>query len=108
MERPLLRDYIEKGLPLPSHGKVLTFTTIYDAPVGYEDQTPYDIAIVELQNDNGDPGPFITAQLTDFGDEPVEISTRVEMVTRKIRIDGNSERGLILYGAKFRPILKKA
>ena len=28
-------------------------------------------------------GPLVTAQLTDLGEEPVEIGTPVEMVTRK-------------------------
>lgn len=41
-------------------------------------------------------GPIITAQLTNLGAQPVE------MVTRKMRNDGD-ERGLIVYGYKFRP-----
>ena len=47
-------------------------------------------------------GPVVTAQLTDLGDEPVEIGMPVEMVTRKLRTDGD-ERGLLVYGYKFRP-----
>ena len=48
-------------------------------------------------------GPVVTAQLTDLGAEPVRIGMPVEMVTRKIRDDGN-ERGMIVYGYKFRPV----
>jgi uncharacterized OB-fold protein len=44
----------------------------------------------------------ITAQLTDLGSDPVEIGMPVEMVTRKLRQDGD-ERGILLYGYKFRP-----
>ena len=48
---------------------------------------------------------MVTAQLTDLGEEPVHIGMPVEMVTRKIRNDGD-ERGMIVYGYKFRPVMK--
>jgi len=44
----------------------------------------------------------VTAQLTDLGDAPVKIGMPVEMVTRRIRSDGD-ERGMLIYGYKFRP-----
>jgi uncharacterized OB-fold protein len=44
----------------------------------------------------------VTAQLTDVDNNAVEIGMPVEMVTRKMRNDGD-ERGLIVYGYKFRP-----
>src|SRR5258706_15939784 len=75
-------------------GEVYSFTTISDAPAGFEEQAPYVLAIVKL-----DEGPMVTAQLTDV-DGPVEIGMRVEMVTRKLRTDGTE--GMILYGYKFR------
>ena len=78
-------------------GEVFSFTTIYEAPTGYDANAPYTVAIVKL-----DEGPMITAQLTDVGDQPVEIGMPVEMVTRKMRNDGD-ERGIIVYGYKFRP-----
>ncbi len=49
---------------------------------------------------------MVTAQLTDLGEEPVSIGMPVEMVTRKIRNDGD-ERGMIVYGYKFRPVMAK-
>ena len=48
-------------------------------------------------------GPVVTAQLTDMGDQPVTIGMPVEMVTRRIRSDGD-EKGIIVYGYKFRPV----
>ena len=81
-------------------GEVYSHTTIYDAPAGFEFQAPYTVALVKLNE-----GPIITAQLTDLGDEPVEIGMPVEMVTRKLRSDGD-ERGVIVYGYKFRPALR--
>jgi hypothetical protein len=47
-------------------------------------------------------GPMVTAQMTDLGDKPVEVGTPVEMVTRRLRTDGD-ERGMLVYGYKFRP-----
>ena len=74
-----------------------SYTTIYEAPSGYDSNTPYTVALVKL-----DEGPMITAQLTDVDNNAVEIGMPVEMVTRKMRNDGD-ERGLIVYGYKFRP-----
>ncbi len=75
-------------------GEVYSFTTIQDAPAGFEEQAPYVLAIIKL-----DEGPMLTAQLTDL-DGSVEIGMRVEMVTRKLRSEG--PQGMILYGYKFR------
>lgn len=77
-------------------GEVYSFTTVYDAPEGYEGTTPYTVALVKLEE-----GPLVTAQLTDIDNGKVEIGTPVEMVTRKLREDGN--RGMLVYGYKFRP-----
>jgi uncharacterized OB-fold protein len=83
-------------------GEVYSHTTVYNAPAGFEFQAPYVVALVKLEE-----GPLVTAQLTDLGDEPAEIGMLVEMVTRKLREDGD-ERGIIGYGYKFRPLLEKA
>lgn len=77
-------------------GEVYSFTTVYDAPEGYEEQAPYTVALVKL-----DEGPLVTAQLTDVDNGKVEIGQKVEMITRKLRQDG--ERGMLVYGYKFRP-----
>ena len=80
-------------------GEVYSYTVLYDAPAGYEANVPYTVALVKLVE-----GPVITAQLTDLGETPVQIGMPVEMVTRKIREDGD-ERGMLVYGYKFRPLL---
>lgn len=80
-------------------GEVYSFTTISDAPAGYEENAPYTVALVKLEE-----GPVVTAQLTDLGEQPVKIGMPVEMVTRKLRTD-DGDRGIIVYGYKFRPIL---
>jgi len=42
--------------------------------------------------------------LTDLGEQEAEIGMPVEMVTRRLRTDGD-ERGLLVYGYKFRPLV---
>ncbi len=79
-------------------GEVFSYTTMNDAPAGFEGNTPYTVALVKLKE-----GPVVTAQLTDLGDEQIEIGMPVEMVTRRIRQDGD-ERGMLVYGYKFRPV----
>jgi hypothetical protein len=82
-------------------GEVYSYTTIYEPPAGFEEQAPYTVAIVKLEE-----GPLVTAQLTDLEGRNIEIGAPVEMVTRKLRSDGD-ERGLLVYGYKFRPVLQR-
>jgi uncharacterized protein len=79
-------------------GEVYSFTTVYEPPAGFEENAPYTVALVKLEE-----GPLVTAQLTDLDDHGVEIGLPVEMVTRKLRSDG--DRGVLVYGYKFRPVL---
>lgn len=79
-------------------GTIYSYTMMHDAPSGFQEQAPYAVALVKL-----DEGPMVTAQLTDLGEEKVEIGMPVEMVTRRIRQDGD-ERGMLVYGYKFRPV----
>src|SRR5215813_13213287 len=81
-------------------GEIYSFTTLQETPENFDDQAPYMLALIKL-----DEGPLITAQLTDV-DEQVAIGDRVEMVTRKLTTEG--ERGMIVYGYKFRKILPRA
>ena len=86
---------------LSGHGEIYSFSTMYNAPKGFEEQKPYTVALVKM-----DDGPMVTAQLTDVDHDQVHIGMRVEMVTRKIREDG--DEGQIIYGYKFRPPLEQA
>jgi uncharacterized OB-fold protein len=83
-------------------GEVFSFTTIYEAPTGFDETAPYTVALVKLEE-----GPLVTAQLTDLGETGPEIGMPVEMVTRRLRSDGD-ERGMLIYGYKFRPVMKAA
>lgn len=79
-------------------GEVYSFTTVVEAPAGYEETAPYTVALVKLEE-----GPVVTAQLTDLDGTEPQIGMPVEMVTRRIRQDGD-EKGMIVYGYKFRPV----
>ncbi len=78
-------------------GEVYSYTTLQEPPEGFEDQAPYTLALIKL-----DEGAMVTAQLTDL-DGPVHIGDRVEMVTRKLATEGST--GMIIYGYKFRKTL---
>ena len=80
-------------------GEVYSFSTLYQAPQGYEEYVPYTVALVKLEE-----GPLVTAQLTDVDPDQVRIGMPVEMVTRKLREEG--KEGMIVYGYKFRPPVK--
>jgi uncharacterized OB-fold protein len=90
---------VKQPQPLHGTGTIYSFSVMYNVPQGYEEQKPYVIAIVQL-----DDGPMVTAQLTDIDHDAVAIGQRVEMVTRKLREEG--AEGQIIYGYKFRPLLQ--
>ncbi|MBZ0287951.1 MAG: Zn-ribbon domain-containing OB-fold protein [Anaerolineae bacterium] len=82
-------------------GEVYSYTILQEPPDGFEEQAPYALALVKL-----DEGPLITAQLADLTpDETIEIGDRVEMVTRKLSTEGG--KGMIVYGYKFRKVLPR-
>jgi len=88
-----------KNVKLNGRGKIVTYSIIHDAPEQFEGQSPYPIAIIEL-----DEGPRITAQIVDCDIEDVKIGMRVESTFRKIQEDGYI--GAIYYGYKFKLVVK--
>ena len=113
LPQPVLK---EEDYQFSGRGEIYSFTTIYEAPEGFQDQVPYAVALVRLEE-----GPLITAGLTDLEQEwvpkeidgkirsvmryKIKIGMPVKMVTRKLRISGDPERGQIIHGIKFRPLL---
>ncbi len=83
-------------------GEIYSFTTLQEVPEDFEEQAPYVVALVKL-----DEGPLVLAQVTDLDEDlKVNIGDRVEMVTRKLTTEG--ERGMIIYGYKFRRLLERS
>ncbi len=97
---PECKQPAKEPVRLSGRGEVYTFSTVHVPPEGFEPYVPYTVALVKLEE-----GPMITAQLTDVAPEDVQIGMEVEMVTRKMRTQG--EEGTIIYGYKFRPILQQ-
>jgi len=82
-------------------GEIYSYSTVFHAPLGYEEFVPYTVALVNLKE-----GPLVSAQLTDMDNDEAEIGMKVEMVTRKLREYG--EDGVIVYGYKFRKSVVEA
>jgi uncharacterized OB-fold protein len=96
---PSCGNEVKAGFAFSGKGEVFSYTTIYEAPAGYDESAPYTVALIKLEE-----GPLVTSQLTDLGDTQLGIGMPVEMVTRRLRQDGD-ERGMLVYGYKFRPVL---
>ena len=79
-------------------GEIYSYSTVYQAPQGFEEFVPYTVALVRL-----DEGAMVSAQLTDVDADELQIGMPVEMVTRKVQ--GGGDEGPIVYGYKFRPPL---
>jgi uncharacterized OB-fold protein len=75
-------------------GKIISYTTIHVAPAGFEHQTPYNVALIEL-----DEGPVISGVVVGSG---LDIGVRVKSVFRRLQTAG--EKGVITYGFKFEVI----
>ncbi|NPA22261.1 MAG: Zn-ribbon domain-containing OB-fold protein [Candidatus Micrarchaeota archaeon] len=76
-------------------GKIISWSTVYTPPRGFEDIAPYILAIIELEE-----GPRLLAQVVDAKEEEIYQGREVELVTRRVQEDNPD--GLILYGYKFR------
>lgn len=80
---------------LEKEGKVVTFSVVRTAPLGFENSVPYVVAIVEL------PGrERVTAQVVDWEGREVKIGSKVRAVFRKLYEP--EPEGVIPYGIKFK------
>lgn len=87
-----------QALQLKGKGEIITYTIIHVGPDDFEEQVPYPIAIIQMEE-----GPRITAQIVDCAPDEVCIGMKVECVFRKIQEDGSN--GAIYYGYKFKPVM---
>ncbi len=76
-------------------GKVFSFSEVNAPPEGFEDQVPYVLAIIELEE-----GAKLTGQIVDVAKTDVKIGSKVQAVFRVIQRD--DPEGLVHYGFKFR------
>ncbi|MDO8634580.1 MAG: Zn-ribbon domain-containing OB-fold protein [archaeon] len=82
---------------MPREGKIISFTEVFVGPSGFENETPYFIAIIELLNK-----AKILAQIVDSPREKINTGAKVKKVFRKIA-DHDAE-GAIAYGYKFKVV----
>lgn len=85
---------------LSGKGELYSFSGVRQAPEQFEPFVPYVVGLIKLAE-----GPMITAQLTDCCEADLFIGQPVEMVTRLLKDTGKD--GLLLYGYKFRPVLRR-
>ncbi len=80
---------------LKGKGEVVTYTIIHVGPEDFEEQVPYPIAIIKLEE-----GPQITGQIVDCSIDDIHIGLKVESTFRRIQEEGYT--GAIYYGYKFK------
>jgi uncharacterized protein len=78
-------------------GTILTHTVIRVAPKPFADQSPYAMAVVEM-----DDGPRLTAQVVDYQAGQLKVGQKVKLEFRKVSEEGAA--GIINYGYKAVPI----
>ena len=80
-------------------GTLASYSEVYAVPRGYTASLPYLVGLVKLEE-----GVTVLGQLTDISPKDAKIGMPLELVIRKIKADG--EKGLLVYGYKFRPVLQ--
>lgn len=73
-------------------GKILTYTTIYTPPQGFENQAPYTVAVAKLEN-----GQKLTTQVVN--PQKIKIGSSCQVVIRRLKTPNQSE--VIDYGPKL-------
>jgi uncharacterized OB-fold protein len=86
---------------LARRGKIAAVTRIHQPARGFRQGAGTIAAIVDL-----DDGVRMLGQLTDINPDEATPGMQVEMVVRKLRPE--VDQGLIVYGYKFRPLVKNA
>lgn len=82
---------------LGKQGRLLVWTKIFVAPLGFEHQTPYIVGIVQFED-----GERLPAQVVDYPEESLKVNQQVKVVIRKI---GKAKaEDVIEYGIKVKPL----
>lgn len=82
---------------LGQQGRIISWTLIRVPPMGFEQEAPYPVILVELQGKER-----IIGQLVDWQENDLKTGKKVEAVYR--RISKPDSEGVIPYGIKFRPV----
>jgi hypothetical protein len=84
-------------MQMPRKGKILTYAEVFVGPAGFEKETPYFLAIVELENK-----ARVLSQIVDSERDAIKTGAKVEKVFRKV--SDTDQEGAIAYGYKFKVV----
>ncbi len=82
---------------MPHEGKIYSYTEVHSGAKGFENETPYTLAIVELDN-----GVKVLGHIVDPAPGSISIGAQVKSVFRRIFAEGSE--GVIAYGYKFKTV----
>ena len=82
---------------LKKTGKIIVWTKIFVAPVGFEHQTPYLVGIIEFED-----GQRLPLQIVDCEEKNLKINQKIKIVIR--RIGKAKSEDVIEYGLKAKPL----
>ncbi|MBU0636347.1 Zn-ribbon domain-containing OB-fold protein [Candidatus Micrarchaeota archaeon] len=80
---------------MPRTGKIVSFTEVFVGPIGFQHETPYFLALIDLGNKC-----MILSQIVDSPKEKIKTGAQVKKVFRKIQ--DTDHEGAIAYGYKFK------
>lgn len=78
-------------------GKIISWTLIRIPPAGFENQAPYPVAIIKLEN-----GKTIIAQMVDYEEKDLKFGQKVVTILRRTVQPESGD--VIPYGVKVRPL----
>lgn len=88
---------------LNKKGKVLSWTKIMVAPLGFEHMAPYFVGIVELDPSTGSgQGEKVTVQIVDCEEDQIKTNLEVVTIVRKGEKPESDE--VIEYSIKVKPL----
>jgi uncharacterized OB-fold protein len=82
---------------LGKRGKIISWTIIRVPPIGFEDQAPYPVALVKL-----DDGEVMMSQVVDYEEKDLKFGKKVVTVIRRIVLPEKDD--VIPYGIKVKPL----
>ena len=96
------RDHKNLHNYLGKVGKLIVWTKILVAPLGFEHQTPYLVGIVAFNPSTGSGQVRMPVQIVDCNEKDLKPNQSVEVVIRKIGKAKSED--VIEYGVKVKPI----
>lgn len=76
---------------------MVSWTYIRIPPAGFENQAPYPVALIKLEN-----GKMIIAQMVDYREKDLKFGQKVVAIIRRTMQTASGD--VIPYGVKVRPL----